>query len=146
MANDRRPRFPPGVVGTLAHDRDIAVAATTTVPEYRALGIDIEPDTVLDDEMASVIRRSEERHLDAHLVFALKEAAYKAWSSTGGRILEHHDVRVDIDSPGVFRAEVIPDGAWMTGRFTAVADRYVALVTVDGRAGPGSGRELRRRA
>ena len=129
---DRRPQFPIGISGTLAHDRDIAVAATTTQRTCRALGVDIEPAGVLDESVAHTICRPEERHLDAHLVFVLKEAAYKAWSSLGGRMLEHWDVAVTVDrSDRTFTATVIADATALTGRYAVVDDRYLALVIVD---------------
>jgi len=129
---DRRPQLPVGISGTLAHDRDIAVAATTTRGTCRALGVDIEPATALDEDVARAICRPEERHLDAHLVFVLKEAAYKAWSSLGGRMLEHWDVAVTVDLPErTFTATIVEDVTAMTGRYAVVEDRYLALVIVD---------------
>ena len=53
-------------------------------PAIVALGIDIEPATPLSAGVARLILRPEERHLDPHLAFVLKEAAYKAWSELGG--------------------------------------------------------------
>ena len=129
---DRRPHLPEGVTGTLAHDGAVAVAAITVQRSCSALGVDIEPTTVLDEDLSRTIRRPEERHLDAHLVFVLKEAAYKAWSSLGGRMLDHWDVTVSVDSSArQFTATVIPDAAPFTGRYAVVEDRYVALVVVD---------------
>ena len=46
--------------------------------------------------MAALILRPEEQSLDAHLVFSLKEAAYKAWSAMGGRFLDHQEVVVSV--------------------------------------------------
>ena len=40
----RAPVLPAGVVGSLAHDRVLAVAAVTTEPAIAALGIDVEAD------------------------------------------------------------------------------------------------------
>ena len=132
MGTDRRPVLPDGVTGTLAHDRDIAVAAVTTRPACRALGIDIEPATVLDDDVARMICTPQERHLDAHLVFVLKEAVYKTWSSLGGGLLEHNDVVVDVEPSGsLYRATVIPAAASFTGRYALVDDRYLALVVFE---------------
>ena len=129
---DRRPELPEGIVGTLAHDRDLAVAATAAAASCRALGIDIEPMTELEGDLVPTICRPEERHLDAHLVFVLKEAAYKAWSSLGGRMLEHHDVSVRFDHRnGGFAATVLPDAIEFTGRYAAVERRHLALVTVE---------------
>jgi 4'-phosphopantetheinyl transferase EntD len=132
IGSDRRPRLPDGVTATLAHDRDVAVAAVTTRPRCRALGIDIEPATTLDEDVARLICGAQERHLDAHLVFVLKEAAYKAWSSSGGRMLEHSEVSVDVDPSGsYFTATVTPDEASFAGRYTVVDGRWLALVACD---------------
>jgi 4'-phosphopantetheinyl transferase EntD len=129
---DRRPEFPDGTVGTLAHDQDIAVAATAHDASCRALGIDIEPTTELEADLVALICRPEERHLDAHLVFVLKEATYKAWSSLGGRMLEHREVSVRIDHhTGEFAATTLPDAVDFTGRYVTVEHRHLALVTVE---------------
>ena len=129
---DRRPHFPAGVTGTLAHDQEIAVAAITTRSSCRALGVDVEPITVFAADEARLILRPEERHLDAHLVFVLKEAVYKAWSSLGGGMLEHHEVAVDVDETGRdFTAIVGSVSTRFAGRYLAVEDRYIALVVSD---------------
>ena len=39
----RAPVLPPGVVGSLAHDRDVVIAAVSHDPGVTALGIDVEP-------------------------------------------------------------------------------------------------------
>ena len=128
---DRRPEFPSGIVGTLAHDQDIAVAATAGATSYRALGIDIEPTTELEADLVSLICRPEERHVDAHLVFVLKEAVYKAWSALGGRMLEHREVSVRVDHrSGDFTATILPNAVEFTGRYVTVENRHLALVTV----------------
>ena len=74
----------------------------------RAIGIDVESTVLLSDDMAALILRPEERSLDAHLVFSLKEAAYKAWSAMGGRFLDHHDVLVAVHGTR-FDALVVAD-------------------------------------
>ena len=129
---DRRPRFPDGVTGTLAHDHEVVVAATADGSRCRALGIDIEPLSVLTPDEARLVRRADERHLDPHLLFVLKEAAYKAWSSVGGRMLEHHQVVVDVDQPArTFTAIVDSTGVEFRGRYIVVENRHLALVVDD---------------
>ncbi len=123
----RAPVLPPGVCGTLAHDDRLAVAAVTRRPSIAALGVDIEPATPLADDIAEVVLRPEERLLDAHLAFTLKEAAYKAWSGLGGRILDHHEVSLTVRD-GRFDARVVDDGLTLTGAWTVAGGRYVALV------------------
>jgi 4'-phosphopantetheinyl transferase EntD len=130
MADDRRaPRWPAGFRGSLAHDDRCAVAAITQDLLIRAVGIDVEPTVRLADDMAALILRPEEQPLDAHLVFCLKEAAYKAWSAMGGRFLDHQEVLVSVRGSR-FDALVVDDDVVLEGRFTVVGDRTVALVVV----------------
>jgi 4'-phosphopantetheinyl transferase EntD len=125
----RAPVLPASSVGSLAHDRAVAVAAISRDPSVTAIGIDVEPDEMLTDDLSRVILRADEAGLDAHLAFALKEAAYKAWSNTGGRMLDHHDVRLALDGER-FSATVLPDGRRLDGRFVTVDGRHLALVVV----------------
>ena len=93
----------------MAHDEVFAIAAVSDDPTVLAIGIDLEPATPLESDLAGLILRPDEDLLDAHLAFTLKEAAYKAWSTLGGRLLDHADVRLKV-APDTFRAEVVPDG------------------------------------
>jgi 4'-phosphopantetheinyl transferase EntD len=125
----RAPAWPPGFCGSLAHDDRYAVAAVTDDPAIRALGIDVEPTVALGHDLAALILRRDEEELDAHLAFSLKEAAYKAWSAIGGRLLDHLEVRVTLHGDR-FEALVVDDGMRFDGRFTTVHDRTLALVVV----------------
>jgi 4'-phosphopantetheinyl transferase EntD len=125
----RRPQFPPGVVGSLAHDRTYCVAAVTCDTRITALGIDIEPAIPFPPSFSTSIVREDDSAIDARLAFVLKEATYKAWSALGGDILEFHDVRIRAEGNS-FDAEVLRDGRPFAGRFVEAAGRYCALVTV----------------
>jgi 4'-phosphopantetheinyl transferase EntD len=125
----RAPVLPIGACGSLAHDRQVVVAAVSRAPAVLAIGIDVEPAEPLDSGMARVILRADERGIDAHLAFAAKEAAYKAWSALGGRMLEHHDVRLVATASG-FTATVVADDERFDVRVAAVDGRHLALVTV----------------
>ena len=129
VAADRSPVLPAGVRGSLAHDRELAVAAVSDQAGVRAIGVDVEPATALEPAVAALVLRSDEPGLDAHLAFTMKEATYKAWSALGGRLLDHHDVRLAISGRS-FRAEVLPDGTSFDGRTVAAAGRWVSLVVV----------------
>lgn len=124
---DRRPILPEGICGSLAHDDSFAVAAITSDPGVDRIGIDIESNASWEPDLAAAIVRVDEPGLDAHLAFTIKEATYKAWSTSGGPILEHRDVRVRL-SGSQFRAEVLVDGAVLAGSFACVADHWLALV------------------
>jgi enterobactin synthetase component D len=129
VTDGRAPQWPAGFCGSLAHDDRCAVAAVTDHPSIRALGIDVEPTAPLGRDLAALIVRRDEGPLDAHLAFALKEAAYKAWSALGGRLLDHLDVRVAVHADR-FEAVVVDDGVRFDGRFRIVGGRTVALVIV----------------
>lgn len=133
---DRAPQLPSGTVGSLAHDRGIAVAAVADGRAFRAIGIDVEPTEPLSDELAQAILRPDEPAIDAHLAFVLKEAAYKAWSSLGGPMLDHHDLRLRVDGDS-FDAEFVGRGRVISGRFGEAFGRYLALVAV-GRGNAGA--------
>ena len=143
---DRSPQLPAGFVGSLAHTGRLAVAAVAPVAVAAALGIDVEPVTVLDGDMARVILRPDEIGLDAHCAFTLKEVVYKAWSTLGGGIIDHHDVRLEIDEGGSFHGTVVELGTRFAGRFTVAAGHWFALVAVPAATGrrldkPGSLRD-----
>lgn len=123
---DRKPVLPPGVAATLAHDHDFAVAAAAHSADL-VLGIDVEPATALPADVADLVLREDERGIDAHLAFTMKEAAYKAWSAGGGQMLEHFDVRLSV-RPGAFTAVMRDGAAQYEGRYAQVGDRFLALV------------------
>ncbi len=129
IAPDRAPVLPVGVHASLAHDHHLAVAALSRSATVRSIGIDIEPVTELPAEMAAVIVRTDEGSVDAHLAFTLKEAAYKAWSRLGGRMLDFHDVRLEVGADS-FVAEVLPTGMLLQGRYVNIGDRWISLVVV----------------
>jgi 4'-phosphopantetheinyl transferase EntD len=129
VAANRSPVLPRGFRGSLAHDEVFAIAAVSDDPTVLAIGIDLEPATPLETDLAALILRADEDPLDAHLAFTLKEAAYKAWSTLGGRLLDHADLRLSV-AADMFVAEVVPDGAMLSGRWAAAAGRWTALVVV----------------
>jgi 4'-phosphopantetheinyl transferase EntD len=97
------PSFPHGLVGSLAHDCQVAVAAIAPRDEAAAIGIDVEPAIGLPAECLQTVASQPERaslsHLvEARLLFCAKEAVFKAVSSSGGPWLEHCDVEVDLCS------------------------------------------------
>jgi 4'-phosphopantetheinyl transferase EntD len=133
----RAPAFPDDVVATLAHDHDVAVAAVATrgsAPSIRSLGIDIETIGAVEVGAAAVVCRDDEAGLDPTMVFVAKEAAYKAWSNSGGGMLDHHDVRIEIDAvdaPLAFRAEIVPTGEMVRGMIIRTSTRWLAIACVD---------------
>lgn len=93
--------WPKGIVGSLAHDSDVAVAAIAPQREFAGIGIDIEPAEALPPELVKTIATGREQlSLDAsiyggRLLFVMKEAVFKAVADLDQIFLDHHDVEVD---------------------------------------------------
>ncbi|TIP69852.1 MAG: 4'-phosphopantetheinyl transferase superfamily protein [Mesorhizobium sp.] len=96
------PVWPPGVVGSLAHHDTIAAAAIAGTKRIAALGIDIEPNEPLPENLIELIATpNEQRIYDLHLLkrrdlFVLKEAVYKAYFPLYNHFIEFQDVEIDI--------------------------------------------------
>jgi 4'-phosphopantetheinyl transferase EntD len=125
------PRWPRGLVGSIAHDEAIAVAAIASSADFRGLGIDIEPAEALDPELLDVIAGPDERKrmkdnpLESRVLFAAKEAVYKAVNPLDGVFLEHHDVDVDLAN---LRA-VVRTGRTLPLKYV-IAEHIVALAWI----------------
>ena len=98
------PIWPAGVVGSMAHDDRIAVAAVGLRRDLDAVGIDIEPVTPLPPDMLGLIATARERRaiadnpLGSKLLFTIKEAVYKAAYPLDHKFLDFHDIDVDLAS------------------------------------------------
>jgi len=123
-----RPQLPANVRASLAHDSAFVIAAVTCSPHIATLGLDIEVRDELEDDVVAAIRRPDEAHIDAMLLFVIKEAVYKAWSGSGGRFLDHHSVCVQA-ADGFFQARVVDEGVTYRGGYGFPSDRIVALTS-----------------
>lgn len=96
------PAWPDGIVGSLAHDQEVAVAAVALRARVAALGIDVEPAEPLPDDIVDLVVTAAERDgldrdpLHGRLLFAAKEAVYKAMHPLDGIFLDFHDIVVDL--------------------------------------------------
>jgi 4'-phosphopantetheinyl transferase EntD len=95
------PVWPEGIVGSLAHDNEVAVAAMAAKSEFLNVGIDVEPAEPLEPGMLEIVATPNERKwaasdpLYGRVLFAIKEAVYKAVNPLDGVFLDHHDVEVN---------------------------------------------------
>jgi enterobactin synthetase component D len=101
------PLWPDGVIGSIAHDSASAVCVAARLDTRRLLGVDIE--RVVDEEgvrdiAAVCLTRTEARRfaeadacpeLHATLLFAAKEAYYKAVHPAVRRFVDFDEVEVD---------------------------------------------------
>jgi len=114
---DRSPIWPAGAIGSIAHDASICVVAVAKAGPLLSLGVDVEPDAPLEDELwptvcsprelAALLRRpGPERGAAARLVFSAKESVYKCLHPLLRIPLRFHDVELELASDGGFRARL----------------------------------------
>jgi 4'-phosphopantetheinyl transferase EntD len=124
------PLWPPGIIGSLAHDDQIAVAAVGLQRTVNAIGIDVEPAEPLPPEMLDLVATAGEQQrigddpFRGRILFAAKEAVYKAAYPHDRTFLEFHDIAVDLSA----RKAETRNGRVFTLRY-CVAPRILVLAT-----------------
>jgi 4'-phosphopantetheinyl transferase EntD len=114
---DRSPRWPPGIVGSISHTTGYCGVALARSELIHGVGLDVEEDRHLDPELVDAICTPDERRLlamrgrarqDAIVYFSAKEAFYKCQFPLTGTFLDFRDVVLDVDfERGTFRAGVL---------------------------------------
>lgn len=129
------PVWPAGIIGSMAHDSRIAVAAVGMRADVGALGVDIEPAEPLPSELLDLVATPQEQLKLAHdayrgrLLFVAKEAVYKAVYPLDRMFLEHHDVEINLAE----RKAVVRNARVVELRFSASAHHLVALAFLPAR-------------
>jgi 4'-phosphopantetheinyl transferase EntD len=96
------PLWPAGIVGSLAHEERVALAAVARKGDFPALGVDIESAEELPEDLVEIIATSTERSrygksiLRGRQLFAAKEAVYKAIFPLDQCFLDFHDIEVEL--------------------------------------------------
>jgi 4'-phosphopantetheinyl transferase EntD len=96
------PIWPAGIAGSFAHDDSVAVAAVGMSRDVGAVGIDIEPAALLPPDMLELVATPREQlRIDddpcrGRLLFAAKEAVYKAVHPLDQMFLDYHAIQVDL--------------------------------------------------
>lgn len=104
----RAPLWPAGLIGSISHTEDIAIAAVARRSDLRSLGIDLESAAPLDRTLLDLVCRDEElaalstttpqqRQVSAKLIFSAKESAYKCLWPLTGKFLEFHAIGICIE-------------------------------------------------
>jgi 4'-phosphopantetheinyl transferase EntD len=142
---DRAPIWPPGIVGSLTHCRELCAAAMARRGAIQSLGLDAESLRDLEPAIVERITSPKERaHLAslpacqhpggwALLVFSAKEAFYKCYYPLASTFLGFRDAEVELDAEGRrFTARLLREDApsaagtrFFEGRFV-VSDAYLA--------------------
>jgi len=108
LGEDRAPVWPQGVTGSITHADTWCAVAVARVEDVCALGIDIEDDSPLAEELwPSICTREEALWLEsipapqrghfAKVAFSAKESAYKAQYCLTRRFLEFNALSVELD-------------------------------------------------
>ncbi|RUU45390.1 4'-phosphopantetheinyl transferase superfamily protein [Mesorhizobium sp. M6A.T.Ca.TU.002.02.2.1] len=108
IGHDRAPVWPTGIVGSISHTRSLCAVAVGLSADCLGIGIDIEEDSPLSDELTKLVSlASELKERDViegrlgydlpKLLFVIKEAFYKMHFPLNRRFLTFHDVRVELD-------------------------------------------------
>ena len=136
-AEDGAPLWPPGMVGSIAHDAHHAAVMAAHAPHWLALGVDVEPDQPLPDDAATLILTDDERAAlnaltpgqplrHARLWFGAKECVHKALHPLRGAWLEFSEVRITLTAP---EAEA---GRWSATPLSALAQLAFADLQLEG--------------
>jgi 4'-phosphopantetheinyl transferase EntD len=136
---DRVPRWPAGVVGSISHTRELCVVALAPAARVAALGVDVEPDEDLEPELwprvateaerAWLLAQPEaERGRLARALFSVKECVYKAAFPALRERWGFQEVSVALELAGErFRART-PAAERVTGRLLRRRGFWIAGV------------------
>lgn len=108
----RRPHWPEGVVGSISHTQNCALAAVALKQDFAAIGLDVEQRERLDPSLIERICSQEEQTkillsgLDPIVIFSAKEALYKMLNPLFGWKLDFHEVELDWSAEGDLTALV----------------------------------------
>ena len=125
------PIWPTGIVGSLAHDSEVSVAAIASEREFLSLGVDIEPAEALDSDLVELVVTDNERRSIAddpcrgRLFFSIKESVYKTIYPLDGVFLDHQDIEVCLAS----KTAIVRNGRIVNFRY-CIAAHIVALAFI----------------
>jgi 4'-phosphopantetheinyl transferase EntD len=94
------PAWPAGIIGSLAHDEEYALAAVARRGALAGIGVDVEPAEPLPADLTDLVLNPAERaetggdRVAERMVFVAKEAVYKAIHPIDGSPLEYEDIAV----------------------------------------------------
>lgn len=130
--DDRAPIWPENLTGSITHGEDTALAVVGLASDYRGLGIDIEPDAPLPDDILSEICDGDECAWIAgqvaplrwaRLIFVAKEAAFKCQYPTTQTIFGFEVMTVRVE----------PETGRLSARFTCAVHPFAAGDVLHGR-------------
>lgn len=128
------PKWPQGIVGSIAHCDAAALASCADASRWQGLGADVEIDAPFADDIAEYVLTADERGHYAHLpggiaywgllAFSAKECVHKCLHPLRGVFLEFDEVAIAVN-PNTLRFEPRP--------LSAAADAAFSGLRCDGR-------------
>jgi 4'-phosphopantetheinyl transferase EntD len=99
------PVFPGGLVGSISHTDEFAAAAIARTSAYRAVGLDLEEEKSVGDDVIDAVlcpaelqrAKCEDDLGAATVLFSCKESVYKAVNPLLGEFLDFKDVSIRLD-------------------------------------------------
>lgn len=147
VARDRSPVWPVGLVGSISHTSELAAAAVArTTSGVRAIGLDLEHASALEDDLIDEIcvprerewlagQPAKRRGVLAKVIFCAKEAAYKCQYPLTGEMFGFETFGIDLSlDRGLFSARFLHAvgnfgrGDRLDGHIWIAANHFVALV------------------
>jgi len=147
--SQREPLWPDGIVGSITHCEGYSAAVAARCSDIVSIGIDVEPNQPLPEEVLGVIARKEEIESLPRistppicwdrLLFSAKESMYKAWYPLMKCWLGFDEVSLELDPDrGRFKATILAPtfptqgsrGFQIRGRFLAQQDYIVTSVII----------------
>lgn len=132
---DRRPRWPDGVQGSIAHSASLAIAAAGAAAAWRGLGLDLEAEGQVGPDLASVILGPGERDSppDLTAAFCAKEAVQKALFPVCRELLDFHDLSLRLCEDGFVArlqraAGPVAAGTQLAGQLLRAGGHVIAAV------------------
>ncbi len=129
----RAPLWPAGIIGSISHTAEIAVAVVARRAQVRSLGIDVESADPLAAELLALVCRDAERAAlavsglepgpGAKLLFSAKESLYKCLWPLTGVFLEFHDLGIRLD-PVRCRFSACSEDPRIAGTLAMICGRY----------------------
>ena len=148
---DRSPRWPAGVAGSITHGAGWAAAAVARREQWRGIGLDVEkqiPPSRADRLVTEILTPWElegysrldeaQRALLVTLTFSIKESLFKAlYPLVNQRFYFHEAELIHHDSTGRARLRLLNDlsddwkaGAVLDGQFVQLEDHLLSLVSI----------------
>ncbi|MDO9453365.1 MAG: 4'-phosphopantetheinyl transferase superfamily protein [Stagnimonas sp.] len=136
-ADDGAPRWPAGMVGSIAHNAAFAIAIVAPASAVPALGVDVEPDALLPTDAEAVVLSPQDHAAlatafgatataHARLVFSAKECVHKALYPLCGAWLEFDAVAIQ------WLATTADRGQWQAKALTPDAETAFAGQVLQG--------------